>query len=99
MAATARAVDGKQYKAERENELHDLRQRQLAAQLLRNGFERSFWELSEVDEVARMHLLRERRMELIRLREAGLTTARRDDFAHGMSSLHYRCTVIILLQH
>lgn len=82
MAETARAVDGKQYKAERENELHDLRKRQLAAQQLRNGFERSSLALSEVDEVVRMHLLRERRMELFQLREAGLTTARKEDLAN-----------------
>ncbi len=86
MAETARAVDGKQYKAERENELRDLRKRQLAAQQLRNGFERSSLPLSEVDEVVRMHLLRERRMELFQLREAGLTTARKEDLANGMSS-------------
>jgi hypothetical protein len=83
MTVAARAVNGKHYKEEREKELQELRKRQLAVQLLRDGFERSVAELFEVDEATRIDLLTERRLELIRLREAGLTTARKEDLAYG----------------
>ena len=83
-AVVIRAVDGKSYREEREKELQELRKRRLAVKLLREGFEKALSELSQEDEATRIELLSQRKLELIRLREAGLTSARKEDLAHGM---------------
>jgi hypothetical protein len=85
LAAVIRAVDGKSYREEREKELQELRKRRLAVKLLREGFEKALLELSQEDEATRIELLSQRKLELTRLREAGLTSARKGDLAHGMS--------------
>ena len=83
VAVIARAVDGKHYREEREKELQELRLRRLAVKLLQEGFEKAFLELSQEDEATRIELLAQRSLELSRLREAGLTSARKGDLAHG----------------
>jgi len=85
VAVIARAVDGKHYREEREKELQELRLRRLAVKLIREGFEKAFLELSQEDEATRIELLAQRSLELSRLREAGLTSARKGDLAHAAS--------------
>ena len=78
-----RAMDGKHYKETREKEIRELRAGQLAVKLLREGFERAFFELSKEADDPNIQILADRKLELDRLQEAGLTSTRKGDLAHG----------------
>ena len=82
-----RAMNGKHCKETREKKLRELRAGQLAVKILWEGFERAFIKLSKEADDPNIQVLAERKMELDRLQEAGLTSTRREDLTHAAAEV------------